>query len=279
MTHIPYRYDHYTWPELGEVARRQPVVILPIGSVEDHGPHLPLDVDNFLIGSICEEAARRADGEILLMPPIPYGFETHHMDFTGTIDIQMEHLLHFVLDVTKSVAHHGFKRILIADGHGSNMPILELVARRTVLETDSLCAAFIWPSLALKEIRAVRQSGRGGMSHAGELETSVYLHLDKERVQMQKAKKETGMPPSDFIWMDLTDGPPVRFMDHWTRFSKSGVNGDPTLATAEKGKVVFEAVVTNLLRLVREFKQRPRGERTDYHTIRWDEHDPAKKTD
>jgi creatinine amidohydrolase len=73
------------------------------------------------------------------------------MDFHGTIDIQVEHLLHFVLDVTKSIAHHGFPRILIADGHGSNMPILELVARRTILETDALCAPFLWPSLALKE--------------------------------------------------------------------------------------------------------------------------------
>lgn len=265
MARIDYLYQHYTWPELGEVAKRQPVVILPVGSVEDHGPHLPLDVDNFLIWSVCEEAARRANSEILLMPIIPYGFETHHMDFTGTIDIQMEHMLHFVLDVTKSVAHHGFRRILIADGHGSNMPILELVARRTVLETDALCAAFIWPSLALKEIREVRESGRGGMSHACELETSVYLHLDRERVQIDKAQREIGMPPSDYIWMDLIDGPPVRCMDHWTRFSKTGINGDPTLATPEKGKVIFEAVVTHLLRLVREFKDRPRGKRTDYH--------------
>ena len=122
------------------------MVVLPIGSVEDHGPHLPLDADNFLIWEICEEAARRAAGDILLMPIIPFGYETHHMDFHGTIDIQIEHLLHFVLDVTKSVAHHGFRRILIADGHGSNMPILELVARRTILETDALCAAFLWPS-------------------------------------------------------------------------------------------------------------------------------------
>ena len=85
----------------------------------------------------------------------------------------MEHLLHFVLDITKSVARHGFKRILIADGHGSNMPILDLVARRTILETDSLCATFIWPSLAIQEIRKVRESERGGMAHACELETSV----------------------------------------------------------------------------------------------------------
>ena len=108
MEKLPYLYQHYTWPELGEVVKRQPVVVLPIGSVEDHGPHLPIDTDNFLIWSICEEAARRAGGEILLLPLIPFGFETHHMDFFGTIDIRMEHLLHFVLDVTKSVAHHGF---------------------------------------------------------------------------------------------------------------------------------------------------------------------------
>ncbi len=269
MPRKDYLYQHYTWPELGEVAKRQPVVILPIGSVEDHGPHLPLDVDNFLIWTICEEAAQRAGGEILLMPIIPFGFETHHMDFPGTIDVGMEHLLHFVLDVTKSVAHHGFRRILIADGHGSNMPILDLVARRTILEADALCVPFLWPSLALAEIRQLRESGRGGMAHACELETSVYLHLDAGRVQMEKARKEIEPAPSDFIWADLTDPGPLRMMDHWSRFSKSGTNGDPTLATAEKGRIIYEAVVSNLIRLAREFKNRPRGDRVDYHTTEW----------
>jgi len=269
MARIPYLYQQYTWPELGEVAKRQPVVVLPIGSVEDHGPHLPVDTDNFLIWSICEEAAKRAEGEMLLLPPIPYGFETHHMDFHGTIDIRIEHLLNFVLDVTKSVAHHGFERILIADGHGSNMPILDLVARRTILETNSLCGCFIWPSLALEEIKKIRQSGRGGMAHACELETSVYLHLDRERVQFDKARKEMPMPPSSFIWMDLLEGSPVLLMDEWTRFSKSGTYGDPTLATAEKGRIVFEAVVNAFVKLVHEFKNRPRGTRTDYHKEAW----------
>ncbi|MCB1018933.1 MAG: creatininase family protein [Acidobacteria bacterium] len=270
MPKIPYLYQHHTWPELGEIARSddQPVVVLPIGSVEDHGYHMPLDVDNFLISSICEEAAKRADGDILLMPLIPYGFETHHMDFTGTIDIKQEHLLNFVLDITKSVAHHGFRRILIADGHGSNMPILELVARRTILETDALCACFIWPGLATKVIAEHRESGPSGMAHAGELETSVYLHLDASRVQMDKAVKDIGMPESEFIWMDLMHGSPVRLMDEWTRFSKSGVYGDATIATAEKGEKFFEGAVDGFVRLVKEFKKRPRGERTDYHKER-----------
>ncbi|PYV40514.1 MAG: creatininase [Acidobacteria bacterium] len=265
MERKSYLYQHYTWPELGDVAKKQPVVVLPIGSVEDHGRHLPLDTDNFIIWTICESAAQKAGGDILLLPQIPYGFETHHMDFPGTIDIGMEHLLHFVLDITKSVARHGFKRILIADGHGSNMPILDLVARRTILETDSLCATFIWPSLAIQEIRKVRESERGGMAHACELETSVYLHLDGKRVQMDKARKEIGLPASEFIWLDLLDGSPVHLMDHWSRFSQSGVVGDPSLATAEKGRIIFEAVVEAFLRLVREFKNRPRGQPTDHH--------------
>lgn len=265
MPKIPYLYQHHTWPELRERIPEQPVVVLPIGSVEDHGYHLPLDTDNFIIWSVCEEAAKRAPGEILLLPHIPYGFETHHMDFPGTIDVTQEHLLHFVLDITKSVAHHGFKRILIADGHGSNMPILELVARRTVLESDALCACFIWPNLARDEIKKHRESGRGGMAHGGELETSVYLHLAPDKVDMSRAVRDMNMPESEFIWMDLMDGSPVRLMDEWTRFSKSGTYGDPTIASAEKGKPIFEAVVDAFVRLVREFKNRPRGERTDFH--------------
>src|SRR5215468_8635010 len=260
MPRKDYLYQQYTWPELGEVAKKQPVVVLPIGSVEDHGPHLPLDTDNFLIWAISEEAARRAEGDILLMPIIPFGYETHHMDFHGTIDIQIEHLLHFVLDVTKSVAHHGFRRILIADGHGSNMPILELVARRTILETNAMCGCFIWPSLAIETINRLRESSvPGGMAHACELETSVYLYLDSQRVQMDKAVKDMNLPPSKFMWLDLMKGAPVLYMDHWTRFSRSGVVGDPTLATVEKGHEIFDAVVAALVELVREFKAQRRG--------------------
>ena len=266
---LPYRYDHYTWVEIREVAQRQPqpVVILPIGSVEDHGHHLPLDVDNFCIGSITEAAAERAPEEILLMPLVPYGFETHHMEFCGTIDVKPRHLEDFVVDVTTSVARHGFRRILIADGHGSNMPILELAARRTVLETDgrTLCAAFIWPSLIPEAISEIRQSGRGGMAHACELETSLYLHLNAPAVQMDKAVSEYSEHPSNFHWQDLQHGAKIKFMDWWSRISRTGTVGDAKLATAEKGKVVFEAAVDKLIELVREFREWQDLPRRDHH--------------
>ena len=263
---LNYRYDHYTWPEMRQLIARQPVCIISIGSVEDHGKHLPLDVDNFLIRSICEQVAQRIPNQVLLLPHIPYGFEDHHMSFPGTITIRPEHLEAFVLDVTLSLAHHGFRKILIADGHGSNMPILELVARKTIIQTDALCACFIWPSLISKEIREHRQSEYpGGMSHAGELETSVYLYLNASAVYMDQAEQDIHFHRSKYYWHDLGGGSPVRMVEWWSRISQTGVIGDPALATAENGKLWFERTVENLIEFIAEFQKFEIREKRDLH--------------
>ena len=80
-----YRYNRLTWAEMNDAIARQPVVILPTGSTEQHGRHLPIDVDLLLCESVCLEAGRRAAGGILVLPPIPYGLNQHHIDFPGTI--------------------------------------------------------------------------------------------------------------------------------------------------------------------------------------------------
>lgn len=261
-----HRYDHYTWPEMKAVIARQPVCLIPIGSVEDHGKHLPLDVDNFLIGSFCDEVARRIPDEVVLLPLIPYGFEDHHMSFPGTITVKPEHLEAFVLDITLSLAHHGFQKILIADGHGSNMPILDLVARKTIIHSDVLCACFIWPSLIAETLKKTRDSVYpGGMSHACELETSVYLYLNESAVQMDKAEKDIHFHKSKYYWHDLGGGSPVRMVEWWTRISETGTIGDPTLATKEKGKLWFEATVANLIEFVREFRKFELRPKKDLH--------------
>jgi creatinine amidohydrolase len=263
---LKYRYDHYTWPEIKALIDRQPVCILPVGSVEDHGRHLPLDVDNFLIGEVCEEVARRVPDQVLLLPGIPYGFEDHHMSFPGTITVKPEHLEALVLDVTLSLAHHGFRKILIADGHGSNLPILDLVARKTIIQSEALCATFLWPALIAETLRATRESVfPGGMSHACELETSVYLHLNEGAVQMDQAEKEIDFHKSKYTWHDLAGGPPVRMVEWWSRISKSGTIGDPTLATREKGKLWFEATVNALAEFIGEFRAFPVRPKVDLH--------------
>jgi creatinine amidohydrolase len=103
------------------------------------------------------------------------------------------------------------------------------------------------------------------MAHADELETSLTLHLEKERANMSLAKKEMDMLPSNFIWHDLAGGSPVAMMEWWSTFSQSGVLGDPTTATEEKGRAIFEKVIERMVELVKEFKARPLRPRRDQH--------------
>src|SRR5438876_7086261 len=185
-------YDELTWPEINEAATAQKTVLLPIGSTEQHGHHLPLDTDNFLARSICRRAAERAPREILVMPTIPYGYNEHALDFPGTVHVAYDHFIAYCLDVCKSVAYAGFARIVLVDGHGSNEHLCEFIARRATLETDALVASTMWTNLAVEAFNRIRESGPGGAAHACELETSAYLYLAESRVRMDKAEDHYG---------------------------------------------------------------------------------------
>src|SRR5690242_16834224 len=117
-----YRYNHLTWPEMNEAIAAQKLVILPTGSTEQHGRHLPLDVDVFLCESVCLEVGRRAANRVLVLPPIAYGLNLHHIDFPGTIHIEPETFIAFCLDITKSLAYHGLRKTLLVYGHRSHAP-------------------------------------------------------------------------------------------------------------------------------------------------------------
>ena len=265
-----FRYGDLTWPEMRAAIARQPAVLLPFGTVEDHGLHLPLDTDNIIVEAICLEAGRRAPGEILVMPPISYGLDEHHMDFPGTVSVEMQTLLRLVSDVGISVARHGFTHALVVNGHGSNASIAELAARRVVLETGIVCGAMspnaaIDPTLAEPTLSQMRQSGPGGVSHACEYETAMMLHLRPDLVQMDKAVREIGQLKLEYFNWDHAEPSVVAWQDWWSRMSESGVCGDPTVATAEFGRALFETTVSNFLRLVREFRTIPLRPRRDLH--------------
>jgi creatinine amidohydrolase len=267
-----YRYNRLTWAEMNDAIAMQKVILLPTGSTEQHGRHLPLDVDVFLAESVCLEVGRRAPDKVLVLPPLAYGLNRHHIDFPGTIHIEPDVFIAFGLNITKSVAYHGFKKILLVNGHGSNTPLIDLIARKTVLETDSLCAALAYASLAMEEFMKVKDTEV--MAHADEFETSLYLHLAPERVQMDKAGKDDDVA-GKYMSSDSMYTFPVRFNDYWGRWTDLGVHGDATTATAEKGKVIFEAAVSAMVELVTEWQAWPIAERQDQHTnpvqkhIRW----------
>ncbi|MEJ2732347.1 MAG: creatininase family protein [Anaerolineae bacterium] len=266
------RYDELTWIEMREATNRQPVVLLPFGTVEDHGPHLPLNTDNVIVEAICLEAARRASGEMLVMPTLAYGLDEHHMDFPGTVTVDMQTLLALVADVAMSPARHGFSHVLIVNGHGSNASIAELAARRAVLQTGIVCGAMspnaaIDPALAEPTLSEMRRSGPGGIAHAGEYETAMMLHLRSDLVQMDKAVQEMGQLKLDHFSWDHSEPSVLSWQDWWSRMSESGVCGDPTVATAEFGHALFETTVQNFVHLAREFRTIPLRPRRDRHGL------------
>ena len=266
-----YIYGDLTWPEVNETVERRKVILLPIGSTEQHGPHLPLDVDNLLSSSVCLEGGRRAPDVVLVAPQISYGSNIHALDYPGTMHVGYEHLIGLCLDLCKSFAYHGFKRIVILSGHGGNSPALELASRRAILDTDALVTSLTWWSLLPSDfVASIRQSVfPGGAGHAGEIETSVYLHLAEQKVQMDKAKNHiawyNARGTSSFQWGDLFESGPVSVFERTSTFTEDGTFGEATLATAEKGKLIFDQAVTRLVEFVREFQNRPSRASVDHH--------------
>jgi creatinine amidohydrolase len=266
-------YDELTWPEINEAILAKKTLLLPIGSTEQHGYHLPLDVDNFLARSICRVAAEKAPRELLVMPTIPYGYNEHALDFPGTIHVHYDHFIEYCLDVCKSVAHAGFDRIVIIDGHGSNEHLCEFIARRATLETDAMVASTIWTNLAIEAFEQVRESGRGGAAHACELETSAYLYLEPDRVQMDKAQDHyggaAGKEGSRYLSVDLAKGWGPMKLIQWTSSSTpSGVSGAPTLSTKEKGEAIVQGAANHLVAFVREFRGMEKGKRVDHRVMK-----------
>jgi creatinine amidohydrolase len=271
-----YRFGEMTWPEVREAARAGRVAILPVATIEDHGHHLPLDTDVVLCTTVCERGAALIPDACVLVPPVLHGYSPHHMDFPGTLTIDGHTFIKYVLDITKSLAHHGFTRILIVNGHGSNTPFCEVIARLTVVEAGGQALAMAVNHWGLNTVREVvgriRESPPGGISHACELETSMYLAIRPELVDMSQAVAEVKPYATRSIpaWTDLVAGRPadssiVAWMPYWSTFSTTGVRGDATKATAAKGEQILAAAAEGLAQLIQELRQLEIGPRVDHH--------------
>ena len=269
MSTAKYHYGELTWPEVKEAAAAGKVAVVPVATLEDHGLHLPIDTDVRLCVAACERAVAGAADRAVLVAPINHGYSPHHMDFPGAITIGAETFLRYGVDVCKSLAHHGFKRVLIVNGHGSNTPFVDIIARLAVVETGILAAAVnYWAAPGVREVaEGLRESDKiGGMNHACEFETSIYLALRPDLVEMTKAVRELSHRPTKNYWTDLSGGDgPLVMMEHWSALSESGVMGDPTKATAEKGEQLLEAAARGIVELIDEMRARRPAIRRDHH--------------
>jgi creatinine amidohydrolase len=203
------------------------------------------------------------------LPEIHYGYNSHNMDFPGTIDIRMQHFIDYCCDVGESLTQQGFRRIIYVNGHGSNAPLCDLIARRLTVTTPALVAAANHWQIAWDVIAGLLEGGPHAADHACEWETSEYLalrpHLVRRDLIADEIPADRGGPR--WLYPDLATGKPVHFMNWWSRMNDSGVAGTPSKATAEKGRIMLEATIERLIGICRDFRDMPAGERVNHQHV------------
>lgn len=217
-------------PEFEQALAGDAVVIIPVGSTEQHGDHLPVNTD----ANSCFQVAKRAaeaidDFPVLVMPPIWTGYSLEHMAYPGAISLKHHTFVELLSQVAVSVYTHGFKKILFLNGHGGNTSVV--AAMRTKLayeESFPPSLALGWwefPALAKEAVRSVEKDigPHGPTGHAGEIETSVQLYLQPELVDKDA-----------MVW-------------------SKGVFGDPAYGTMEKGERLISAAVNGLVQVLKEY--------------------------
>ncbi len=273
MTDLPrLRYGEHTWLELRELGRRDDiVVVIPAATLEDHGYHLPIDTDVRLVEAVVTGAITRFNAQgaarALLFPTQVHGYTPHHMDFPGSVTLRWHVFVESLLDQGRSLIHHGFRRILIVNGHGSNSPLVNIAARLLNVEhRDAVCMSsfYLTSEESVRALEQIRTTQRGGMAHACELETSLYLAIEPALVQMDKAVAEIPGSYTKHAWMDWADGP-LAFTPHWSALTESGVTGDATSATVEKGRALLEQAEREIAEYIGEVAVRERNPGTDHH--------------
>ena len=246
-------------PDIEELDRDRTVLVLPIGSVEQHGRHLPLGTDTLLAVSVCCAAADRIPGRVAVLPPPWYGFSPHHMRFAGTVTLRAETLMELVEDIAESVIAHGFRRLLIVNGHGGNVGIIDVLSSTLgyKFRSKSRIATLTYFQLARDAIAKLRRSQPGGMGHACEFETAMMQHIHPKLVAIDRAKVTYPQTGSAYLSTDLLGGSRARTYHDFSDLSESGTLGDPTLASPEAGTRFYNAVVEELVGFIEDFARWP----------------------
>lgn len=250
-----------TWQEAVNYAKNVcDIVLLPIGSIEQHGPHSPLGTDSLNAIKIAERVAKRTGA--VVAPPIWYGAHMYHQyGFPGTIPIRTDIVKEYVKDVIKGLVNTGFKKIIILNGHGQQWALIAAL-HEAALETKAFIAIVTYWEMVRDVINEVCETP---FVHADECETSVALALYEELVDMSKAGKEsmpttvsreffggpTYMPPGGGI-----PGHNITAFYFQKDVLKLGVIGDATKASKEKGKKIVDAAVEKISRFIEELKQK-----------------------
>ncbi len=244
------------WHEVQDYLGRRDVVLLPVGSTEQHGRHAPLGTDTFIAARLAEDAARRA--EVVCAPPLPFGWSPHHLVLPGTISIRPSALQEVLVDTIQSLATHGFARFVVVNGHRiTNLPWMQLAAQQAQSDLDVTVVIFD-PAYMAKEFAA--SLGFGMIGHADELETSQLLHLLPDLVDLTCAvdSPEHARP---LYHVDPRTGqdtlcyvPSTMAQMRQIVEETGGSSGQPTRSRADLGRGLHEHLVNRLVEVIESLR-------------------------
>lgn len=250
--------DMHWWDYTSNEIRDMPkdkVIIQPIASVEQHGPHLPVATDSLIVSAFARQLEERFQKEgypALFLPLLPYGKSNEHTDFPGTIVMGAHTLMDVLMEVGQSVARAGFTKLVFLNGHGGNHELLDMMTREVRIVTGLMVFA-VHPLLKIQPEEGVAalspEEARHGI-HAGLVETAILMHIAPGLVRMDRLQAEFPVNFEECEYLDFTEKVPFGWM---TRdVCESGTLGDPTKATAKEGELWLTKVTDVLCKVFRD---------------------------
>lgn len=255
--------SHWWWDlttrDFAELDAERVVAILPVGAVEQHGPHLPVRVDAAINAGIVARAMElmSADCPALVLPMMPVGKSDEHISYPGTLTLSYETLGRVWYELGESVHRAGIRKILFLNSHGGQPQLLDIVCRDLRVKLGMFAVSAMWSRFTDLSDMVGAEEQRHGI-HGGQSETSVMLHLHPELVEMDRA--ENFEPTSVALARECGMlGPEGAIGFGWQAqdLHAKGACGDATLATGDLGKTAVERAATRLLVLIDEISRYP----------------------
>lgn len=261
------RIFNLTWVEVKEWLAETDIILVPMGSCEQHGPHLPLGTDTFAGEYVAINAAEKA--RVPVAPSVNYGYSPFHMRHNepGTLTISHQGFFQFLYDIGRSCIWHGFSKIVYVTGHTANSPVVDRVVRALKYDTGALAINYAADTEVFADLCRDLLDAPDELPgwHGGEIEASAGLLVVPKLVHMERAKKTL---PHHIDWMpekfkkDSGSGFEIKYEDYPVRlaleqeeYSDCGIMGNPNLASREKGEKIYSRMIDLFVRFLEDLKK------------------------